>query len=121
MYPLDELPMLGTNSEYMAAASDDDVNEVGHPAMTLVSTSCLEVNANSSQISLTNDEFIQYMAINVNAKNRSGTKSNEAAETGDAKVTPTKKTNKTKTKENAVDDGDSFFDGSQDAGVFSDG
>ena len=122
VYLLDELPMLWTNLEYMAAVSDDDVSEVGHPAMTLVSTRHLEVDANTSQISLTNDEFIQYMTIDIDAKNSSGTKSNEAAGTGNTKVTPMKKTKKAKkTKEEAVDDDDSSSDSSQDAGVFSNG
>ena len=56
VYALEELPMLWTNTEYLAAASNDDMSKVGHPAMTLVSTSCLEVDANSSQISLTDNE-----------------------------------------------------------------
>ena len=63
VYLLDELLMLWTNSEYMAAVSDDDVSEVGHPTMTLVTTSHLQVDANTSQISLTDDEFIQNMTI----------------------------------------------------------
>ena len=122
VYLLDELPMLWTNSEYTAAASNDDVSEVGHPVMTLVPTSHLEVKANLSQISLTDDEYIQYMTIDVDAKNSSGAKSNEVTDMGDAKVTPSKKTKKTKkAKEDAKDDGDSSSDSSQDAGVFLDG
>ena len=58
VYALEELPVLWTNTEYLAAASDDDMSKVGHPTMTLVSTSHLEVDANSSQISLTDDKFI---------------------------------------------------------------
>ena len=119
VYPLKEPPMLWTNTEYLAAASDDDVSEVGCPAMTLVSTSCLKVNASSSQISLTDDEFIQYVTIDIDAKGSTSTKSNEAAETGKPKVT-LKKTKKDKTKGNAKDDGDSSSN-SQDAGVYSDG
>ena len=83
--------MLWTNSEYMAAVSDDDMSKIGHPMMTLVSTSHLEVEANSSQISLTNDEYIQYMTINFDAKNSSSAKSNKAAEMSDTKVTPLKR------------------------------
>ena len=49
-----------------------------------------------SQISLTDDEYIQYMTIDVDAKNSSGAKSNEATGTGDTKVTPLKKIRKTK-------------------------
>ena len=41
VYPLDEPPMLWMNSEYTAAVSDDDVSEIGHPTMTLSSTSNL--------------------------------------------------------------------------------
>ena len=90
--------------------------------MTLVTTSCLEVKANSSQISLTNNEYIQYITIDVDAKNSSGAKSNEAAEMGNTKVTLSKKTKKTKkVKEDAKDDGDSSSDSSQDASVFLDG
>ena len=126
VYPLDKPPMLWTNSEYTATVSDDDVSEVGHPAMTLVSTSHLEVDISTSQISLTDDKFIQYMTIDINANNAkdaSGTKSNEADETGDAKVASLKKTKKTKKtpkKEDAVDDGDSSSISSHDAGIISD-
>ena len=109
VYPLDEPPMLWTNSEYTAAVSDDDVSEIGCPAMTLVTTSHLEVKANSSQISLTNNEYIQYITIDVDTKNSSGAKSNEAAEMGNTKVTPSKKTKKA--KEDAKDDDNSSSDG----------
>ena len=53
MFQLDEPPMLWTNTEYLADASDDDVHEVGCPTMTYIYTSHLEVDTNSSQISLT--------------------------------------------------------------------
>ena len=119
VYPLEEPPMLWTISKYMAPVSDDDVSKVGHPAMTLISTSHLKVNANSSQISLADDEFIQYVTIDIDAKSSTGTKSNEAAETGKLKVS-LKKTRKTKRKENAKNNGNSSSD-SQDAGVYSDG
>ena len=90
--------------------------------MTLVTTTRLEVKANLSQISLNNDEYIQYITIDVDAKKGSSTKSNEATETGNTKVTPSKKTKKTKkVKENAKDDSDSSSDGSQNASVFLDG
>ena len=58
MFQLDEPAMLWTNTEYLADAPDDDVHEVGHPAMTYIHTSHLEVNTNSSQISLTDDDYI---------------------------------------------------------------
>ena len=51
VFSLNEPPMLWTNTEYLADASDDNIKEVGYPAMTFVHTSCLDVNANSSQIS----------------------------------------------------------------------
>ena len=87
VYPLEEPPILWTNTEYLAAASDNDMSEVGQPAMTLIFTSHLKVDANSSQISLTDDEFIQYITIDVDTKSSTGIKSNEAAETGKPKVT----------------------------------
>ena len=59
VFQLDGLPLLWTNMEYLADASDNDINEVGCPALTFVHTSHLEVNANSSQISLTDDDYIQ--------------------------------------------------------------
>ena len=63
--------MLWTNTEYLADASDNDVNEVGYPALTFVHTSHLEVNANSSQISLTDDDYIQYVTVDDDAKDSS--------------------------------------------------
>ena len=119
VFSLDKLPMLWTNTEYQADASDDDVNEVGHPTMTFVHTSCLEVDANSSQISLTDDEFIQYVTVEDDAKDSTKAKSDEAAETGEPKVTP-KKAEKGKVKGDAKDDGNSFSD-DQDDVMFSDG
>ena len=68
VFSLDEPAMLWTNTEYLADASDDDVHEVGHPAMTFVHTSCLEVDANSSQISLTDEDYIQYIAVDDDTK-----------------------------------------------------
>ena len=86
--------MLWTNTEYLAAASDDnEVSEVGRPTMTFVSTSCLKVDTNSSLISLTDYEFIQYVTIDIDAKDSTEAKNNEAAEMGKPKVTP-KKTRK---------------------------
>ena len=111
--------MLWTNTEYLEAASDDDVSKVGCPAMTLVSTSCLKVDANSSQISLTDDEFIQCVTIDVDSKGSTKDKSNEAAEMGKPKVTP-KKMKKDKVKGDAKDDGDSSSN-NQDDGMCSDG
>ena len=117
MYALEELPMLWTNTQYIVVPSNDNVSEVGHPAMTLVSTSCLEVDANSSQISLTDDEFIQYITIDIDPKGSSEDKGNEAAE-GEPKVTPKKA--KDKVKGDAKDGGDSSSD-SQDDSMCSDG
>ena len=111
--------MLWTNTEYLAAASDDDISKVGHPAMTLVSTSHLKVNANSSQISLTDDKFIQYITINIDAKDSSKAKSIEAAETGEPKVT-SKKTKKDRVKGDTKDNDSSSSD-DQDIGMYSDG
>ena len=111
--------MLWTNTEYLAAASDDDISKVGHPAMTLVSTSHLKVNANSSQISLTDDKFIQYITINIDAKDSTKAKSNEAAETGEPKVT-SKKTKKDRVKGDTKDNDSSSSD-DQDVGMYSDG
>ena len=87
--------------------------------MTFVHTSRLEVNANLSQISLTDDEFIQYVTIDNDAKDSTEAKGDEAAETGEPKVTP-KKARKDKVKGDAKDDGDSSSD-DQDNGMFSDG
>ena len=64
VFSLNKPPMLWTNTEYVADASDNDVSKVGCPAMTFVHTSCLKVDTNLSQISLTDDEFIQYVTIN---------------------------------------------------------
>ena len=119
VFLLDEPPMLLTNTEYLADASNDNVYEVGCPAMTFVHTSHLKVNANQSQISLTDDKFIQYVTVNDNAKDSTEAKGDEAAETGKPKVTP-KKAEKGKAKGDAKDDGDSSSD-DQDDVMFSDG
>ena len=122
VYPLDELPMLWTNTEYTVPASDDDTNVVGHLAMNLVTTSHLEANAKASQISLTDQEFICYMTVDVDANSANG---NKADKTGDTKVTPLKKAKKsfkkTTKKEVAIDGDDSSLTSSQDpdAGLFS--
>ena len=119
MFQLNEPAMLWTNTEYLADASDNDVHEVGCPTMTYVYTSCLEVNANSSQISLTDDYYIQYVTVNDDAKDSTKAKRDEAAETGKPKVTP-KKAKKDKPKGDAKDGDDSPSD-DQDDGMFSDG
>ena len=111
--------MLLTNTEYLADASDDDVSKVGHPTMTFVHTSHLEVNANSSQISLTDDEFIQYITIDNDTKDSTEAKGDEAAEMDEPKVTR-RKVKKEKTKGDTKDDGNSSSD-DQDNGMFSDG
>ena len=111
--------MLWTNTEYLAAALDDDISKVGHLPMTFVHTSHLEVDANLSQLSLTDDEFIQYFMINIDDKDSSEVKNKEAAGTGKPEVTP-KKTKKDRVKGDAKDDGDSPSD-DQDDGMFSDG
>ena len=119
VFQLNKPPMLWTNTEYLADASDDDGYEVGCRAMTYVYTSCLEVNANSSQISLTDDNYIQYVTVNDNAKDSTEAKHDEAAEMGESKVTP-KKAKMDKPKGNAKDGGD-FPSDDQDDGMFSDG
>ena len=119
MFQLDRLPMLWTNTEYLADASDDDVNEVGCPALTFVHTSHLEIDANSSQISLTNDDYIQYVTVDDNAKDSTEVKCDEAAETGEPTATP-KKAKMDKPKGDAKDGSDSHSD-DQDDGMFSDG
>ena len=83
VFSLDELPMLWTNTEYLADTSDDDVHEVGCPAMTFIHTSHLEVDANSSQISLTDDDYIQHVAADDDTKDSTEVKGNEAAEMGE--------------------------------------
>ena len=60
VFQLNEPAMLWTNTEYLADAPNDDVHEVGHPTMTYLHTSHLEADANSSQISLTDNDYIQY-------------------------------------------------------------
>ena len=119
VFSLDESPMLWTNTKYLADASDDDINEVGHPTLTFIHTSCLEVDANSSQISLTDDNYIQYVTVDDDAKDSTEAKHDEAAETGEPKVSP-KKAKKDKAKGDTKDGGNSPSD-DQDNGMFSDG
>ena len=119
VFSFDELPMLWTNTKYLADVSDDDVPEVGCPTMTFIHTNCLEVNANSSQISLTDDDYIQYITVEDDTKDSTKAKCNEAAEMGEPKVTP-KKTKRDKVKGDAKDGSDSPSD-NQDDGMFSDG
>ena len=119
MFQLDGLPMLWTNTEYLADASDDDINEVGCPAPTFVHTSRLEVDANLSQISLTNHYYIRYIIVHDDAKDSSEAKPGEAAETGEPTGTPKKaKTDKPK---GDTKDGSGSHSDSQDDGMFSDG
>ena len=115
VFLLDKPPMLWTNTEYLVDASDNDVHEVGCPAMTFVHTSRLEVNANSSQISLTDNNYIQYVAVDDDTKDSTEAKGNEAAEMGEPKVTP-KKAKKDKPKGDAKDGSNN-----QDDGMFSNG
>ena len=119
VFQLDELAMLWTNTEYLADASNDNVHEVGHPAMTYIHTSHLEVDANSSQISLTNDNYIQYITVNDDAKDSTKVKHDEAAEMGESKVTP-KKAKMDKPKGDTKDGSDLPSDDQGD-GMFSDG
>ena len=119
VFQLDKLAMLWTNTEHLADASDDNIHKVGCPAMTYVHTSHLEVDANSSQINLTDDDYIQYVTVNNDAKDRTEAKCDEAAETGKPKVTP-KKAKTDKPKGNAKDGGN-FPSDDQDDGMFSDG
>ena len=119
VFQLDGPPMLWTNTEYLADASDDDVNEVGCPALTFVHTSHLEVDANLSQISLTDDDYIQYVTVDDDAKDSSEAKRGEAAETGEPTDTP-KKAKTDKPKGDAKDGGGLNSD-DQDDGMFSEG
>ena len=119
VFQLDGLPMLWTNTEYLADASNDNVNEVGHPALTFVHNSHLEVNANSSQISLSNDDYIQYITVDDDTKDSSEAKHGEAAKTGKP-IGTSKKAKTDKPKGNAKDDGSSHPD-DHDDGMFSDG
>ena len=119
VFSLDEMPMLWTNTEYLADACDDDIHEVGHLTMTFVHTSHIEVDANSSQISLTDDDYIQYVTVDNDTKDSTEAKHDEAAKIGKPKVTP-KKAKKDKVEGNAKDGGNSPSD-DQDDGMFSDG
>ena len=87
--------------------------------MTYIHTSHLEVDANSSQISLTDNNYIQHFTVNDDAKDSTEVKRDEAAETGEPKVTP-KKAKKGKPKGDTKDGDDSPSD-DQDDGMFSDG
>ena len=119
IYLLNKPAMLWTNTKHLAVLSnyDDDVCEVGHPAMTFVSTSHLKVNAKSSLISLTNEKFIQYYTIDIDTNNSSTEKSNEAANVSESQVTP-KKTRKKKVVGDTKDDCDPSSN-SQDDGMCS--
>ena len=101
--------MLWTNTEYLADTSDNDIHEVGCPAMTFIHISHLEVDTNSSKISLTDDDYIQYITVDDNTKDSIEAKGNEAAKTGEPKVTP-KKAKKDKPKGDAKDGGNSPSD-----------
>ena len=119
VFQLDGPPMLWTNTEYLADASGDDPNEVGHPALTFVHTSRLEVDTNSFQISLTDDDYIQYITVDNDAKDSSEARHGEAAKTGKPTCTP-KKAKTDKPKGNTKDDSGSHSD-NQDDGMFLDG
>ena len=119
VFQLDRPPMLWTNTEYLTDASDDDVNEVGHPALTFVHTSHLEIDTNSSQISLTDDDYIQYVTVNDDTKDSTEVKCDEAAKVSEPTATP-KKAKMDKPKGDAKDGSDSHSD-DQDNGMFSDG
>ena len=118
VFQLDGLPMLWTNTEYLVDASNNDINEVGCPALTFVQTSHLEINANSSQISLTDDDYIQYVTVDDDAKDSTKAKRDDAAETGKPKVTP-KKAKMDRPKGDAKD-GSDYPSDDQDDGMFSD-
>ena len=119
VFQLDGLPMLWTNTEYLADASDDDINEVGHPALTFIHTSHFEIDANSFQIRLTDDDYIQYVTVDDDTKDSTEAKRDEAAEMGKPKVTPKKaKTDKPK---GDAKDGGNYPSDDRDDGMFSDG
>ena len=111
--------MLWTNMEYLADASDDDVNEVGHPALTFVHTNHLKVDANASQISLTNDDYIQYVTVNDDAKDSTEAKHGGAAKVGEPTAIP--KNVKTEKPKGDTKDGSDLHADNRDDGMFSDG
>ena len=111
--------MLWTNTEYLADASNNDVNEVGCPALTFIHTSHLEIDANSSQISLTENDYIQYITVDNDAKDSTKAKHDEAAEVDEPTVTP-RKAKMDKPKGDAMDGGNYPSD-DWDDGMFSDG
>ena len=119
MFQLDGLPMLWTNMEYLADASDDDVNEVGHPALTFVHTSRLEIDTNSSQISLTDDNYIQYVTVDNDTKDSTEAKHDDAAKMSKPTATP-RKAKMDKLKGDAKD-GSDYPSDDRDDGMFSDG
>ena len=89
---------------YCISTHQSVVNEVGCPALTFIHTSHLEINANSSQISLTDDNYIQYITVDDDAKDSTKAKHDEAAKMGEPTVTP-KKTKTDKPKGDAKDGG----------------
>ena len=119
MFQLNGPPMLWTNTEYLADASHDNINEVGHPALTFVHTNHLEIDANSSQISLTDDDYIQYVTVDDDAEDSTKVKCDEPAKVGEPTATP-KKAKMDKPKGDTKDGGNSHSD-DQDDGMFSDG
>ena len=119
MFQLDGPPMLWTNTEYLADASDNNVNEVGCPALTFVHMSCLQIDANSSQISLTDNDYIQYVTVDDDTKDSTEVKHDDAAKTGKPTGTP-KKAKTSKPKGDTKDGGDYPSD-DRDDGMFSDG
>ena len=68
---------------------------------------------------MTDDDYIQYITVNDDAKDSTEAKRDEAAETGGPTVTP-KKAKTVKPKGDVKDGGDSHSD-NQDDGMFSDG
>ena len=105
VYPIDELAMLWTNAKYMAPAPAGDANKLECSAVTLVTTSRLEANANLSQISLTDEEFIRFMTIEPASNN---TNANDANNTNDAngnEKTPVKEAKKGTSKKTPKKDG----------------
>ena len=118
VFQLDRPPMLWTNTEYLADASNNDVNEVGCPALTFVHTNHLEIDTNSSQISLT-DDYIQYITVDNNTKDSTKAKCDDAAKTGEPTGTPKKA--KTAKPKGDTKDGSDYPSDDWDDGMFSDG
>ena len=89
------------------------------PCSDFVHTSHLEINANSSQISLTDDNYIQYITVDDDTKDSTEAKRDDAAKMG--KPTSTPKKAKTDKPKGDTKDGSDYPSDDRDDGMFSDG